>query len=106
MLKLFAVVFILRMLWQVLVPEWFKRMCLAIVHLLTMLAYVRIHGYRRRGQPYSFVDEIEERVDQNPQLIQLICVEDDRKVTLQELDEMANQLSHWGIEQGYKCRFI
>lgn len=104
MIILFSAVFILRLLWNTIVPDWVKRVCLAVVHLLSMLFQVRIHGLRHLGKRYSVIDSFESNVDKSPDLVQLICVEDDQKVTLKELDFIANRLAHWAIEVGLKSR--
>lgn len=43
-----------------------------------------------------------ERVDKDPSLVQIVCVDDDSQMTLGELDQLANQISHWARNKGLK----
>lgn len=105
MLVTFAVVVGLLVAIVVFLPQPIKAMLVACVRLLTLLIQVRLHTFSNGGKDYSFVDEVEKQVDKNPNLVQFVCVEDGREMTLAELDEIANKTSHWGISEGLKLRY-
>lgn len=83
-------------------PEWVRRMSLAIVHLLTMLYRVKVQSFKYTGKYYCFVDTFEDRVDANPNHIQFISIDEDREVTLAEVDHTANRFAHWSLKLGLK----
>lgn len=69
---------------------------------LRFASIVKMHERRCKRGPWSFVDFFEEKVDKNPDFIQFITVEDDRMITLGEMESQANQLGRWGESIGLK----
>lgn len=63
---------------------------------------VKLHERKCKSGPWSFVDFFEEKVDNNPDLLQFITVEDERMITLGDIEAIANQLGRWGESLGLK----
>ena len=93
--------FSLSLLWSLL-PTWVLRFYMSLYNLVKLLVHVRFHATWNAGKKYSMVDSFENLVDKDPSRVQFIFVEEDRKVTLKDLDTTANQISHWGIKMGLK----
>jgi fatty-acyl-CoA synthase len=70
--------------------------------LLRFASIVRIHQISNSKKPWSFVDFFESKVLSHPHHVQFITVEDDRHITLSEMDNQANQLGRWGTTLGLK----
>lgn len=70
--------------------------------LLRFASIVKLHQYANAKKPWSFVDFFESQVMRHPDHVQFITVEDDRKITLTEMDNQANQLGRWGTTLGLK----
>lgn len=75
---------------------------IALMKMLQMLFAAKWHGKTRASKPYSFVDLFEERVDARPQAVQMIMAETAQTRTLQQMETLANQIAHWGVQRGLK----
>lgn len=79
-----------------------KNEILHIVRLLRILISVKLHGHFKGNKTYSFVDEVEAKVDKNPSHVQFIVAETGVQYTLKEFDEICNQVAWWGKNKGLK----
>lgn len=67
-----------------------------------MLILSKIHGRKYSGKIYSYADVFEEIVDNDPNRVQFIVVEEERNVLLAEVDILSNKIAHWGKSIGLK----
>jgi hypothetical protein len=74
-----------------------------IIHLLTIFIRLRIHSYYCKIWKYSFIDDFETAAGWDPDFVQFISAEDGTEITLREVDELANQVTHWAQDLGYSC---
>lgn len=77
--------------------EWF-----AIYAYVIVLFKLKIHVINTKNKTYSFVDLIESKVDCYPDRIQFIAIENAKSYTLKSIDQLANQIGHWGLSLGLK----
>lgn len=75
--------------------EWF-----AIYAYVIVLFKLKIHVIKTKNKTYSFVDLIESKVDDYPDRIQFIAIENAKSYTLKSIDQLANQIGHWGLSLG------
>jgi fatty-acyl-CoA synthase len=68
--------------------------------ILRFAAIMKIHERKHSKKPWSFVNYFEEKVDQNPNFIQFLTVEDNHSYTLSDIDQQANQLGRWASTLG------
>lgn len=73
-----------------------------IIRLLTIMVKQKSHYSKVKKGYFSFADEIEKKVDANPDNVQFIMAETGEKRTLKELDLLANQIAHWASSKGCK----
>ncbi len=73
----------------------FNRAVFTVLSLLNMLLQAKYHSLRFGNTNYNIITFLEEIVDRDPERVQFICVEDDRNVTLQFIDNYANQFYYW-----------
>ena len=67
--------------------------------LIRILFSSKLHSFRMKGlRAFSFADVWEKTVDANPFRILFISAEDDKEVSLRDVDVLANQVSHWADE--------
>jgi hypothetical protein len=56
------------------------------------------------GKDYNFADYMEKIVDERPDIVQFITVEDGKEFTLRDIEQKANQIAHWvtdiGVQKG------
>lgn len=83
--------------------NWIQSGVMFCIKLLEMLAKVKFHGLLRHKKYFSWADLFEGYVDAEPDRVQFITVEDEKAVTLRDLDDQANQLAHWATSKGYKA---
>lgn len=81
-------------LWRSMPKHW-KRMAFALYSLLRLLVTVRLHALWRGGQYYSAVDFWEAQADAHPDRVQVIVADENRNVTLLEMEALANKVAHW-----------
>jgi len=77
--------------------EWF-----AIYAYIIVLFKLKLHVIKAKNKTYSFVDLIESKVDCYPNRVQFINIENEKSYTLKNIDQLANQIGHWGISLGLK----
>lgn len=63
---------------------------------LMLDAHLKLHA----GKPWSFADFYEGMVDKAPHAVQLILAETGEQRTRKEVDDLANQVAAWAIEEG------
>jgi hypothetical protein len=80
-------------------PLFFRKM-IYFCDILRFAAIMKIHERKNSKKPWSFIDFFEEKVDKDPSFIQFITVEDDRQITLNEMDQQGNQLGRWATTLG------
>lgn len=80
--------------WLCLPSPW-KRMVFSLYSLLRLLIAVRLHALFRRRSYYSAVDFWEAQADGHPDRVQVIVAEENRSVTLLEMEALANKVAHW-----------
>ncbi len=75
---------------------------LTVLRLLKLLLKVRKHSLLYSGGKYfSIADKFEKCCSQRPdQVIFVDASEDGKETTLNDLDELANQVAHWGMSVG------
>lgn len=71
-----------------------------VIAFVRVLMKMRIHTRNNANRPFSFVDIFESKVDDNPERIQFITVEDNKSYTLEDVDTLANQIGNWGVSLG------
>lgn len=96
---------ILLIIWNFVIPNNIKKMTIACVQLIRMLIFVRLHNFKYNGKAFSYADIFEEYVDKYPNHIQFESADDNSKITLQEMDELANQFAWWLLhgDQSVRC---
>lgn len=82
-------------------PLFYRKFCY-FFDILTFATIIQIHQRKHSKKPWSFVDFFESKVIADPQFVQFITVEDDRYITLSDMDQQANQLGRWGTSLGLK----
>ena len=75
-------------------------MLVNIFRLLKLLLTVKSHSMRKAGKCWSIADLFEEQVDRDPEREQFVQVETGARMSLKELDTLANQCAHWGMSVG------
>lgn len=75
-----------------------------LLRLITLLFLSKYHSIRYVGKNYSYADVVEEQVDNDGKRIVLICADDDKYITLNEIESKANQIAYWGQSIGCKQR--
>jgi len=73
-----------------------------VFKLLKGIMTLKWHLFRYSKQYFSFVDFVETKVDEHPDIFQFIMAETGEKVTLREADDLANRVAHWALEKGVK----
>lgn len=76
-------------------PKWLKRIIHSIIHLLRLKFRVLNHIKKYHGCKYSIADTFEDLVLKYPNRVQFISVDDNERVTLEQLDVLANKVAHW-----------
>ena len=73
-----------------------------VIRLLHLLITVRRHSLIYTGKYFSIADQFEQRCDKNPsQVIFVDASEGGKETTMADLDELANQVAHWGMGVGF-----
>ena len=75
-----------------------------LIKLVNALIHVKYHAITTHGKYFSYADVFEARVDAHPNRVQFITVEDNKSVTLLDLEKEANKIAHWSLKQNYKRR--
>lgn len=78
-------------------PYMVPQVMRAAFELLAMLTEIKVHHFRRSGTTWSFVDMVEDRVDEYPRCVQFIQAETGEQMTLASVDRLANQVANWGL---------
>ena len=89
----------LPLVWYMLPQSW-RCWCVGIKKLLSLLVLVRLHSIRCKWWDYSFINDFEANVDASPQRDLFIEVETGRHISMQETEELANQIAHFLIDHG------
>lgn len=71
-----------------------------LIKLVRILLTITLHGVMHGKGPFSYVDLFEQNVDLYPNNVQLIMAETGEVRTLKQVDDLANQVSHWACTQG------
>lgn len=82
----------------------YQKVITFLLRLLTLLFLSKYHSIRYVGKNYSYADVVEEKVDNDPNRIVLICADDDKHVSMSEIESKANQIAYWGQSIGCKQR--
>jgi len=75
-----------------------------LIKLLILLFLSKYHSIKYGGKNYSYADVVEEKVDLDSNRIVLICADDDKHISMGEIESKANQIAHWGQSIGCKQR--
>ena len=71
-----------------------------VVKLLHLLFFVKWHSSNKSGKYFSFADIFEAQVDRYPNRVQMINADTHSSTTLKEMDQLSNQVAHWGMSVG------
>ena len=74
--------------------EWFGRLR-GIYELFQLLYYSRKFGRNYGNKVWNYADFFEEKVDESPDGIKFITVENDEYTTLGGMERLANQIAYW-----------
>lgn len=88
--------------WIFLLPNWLKRMFLTVFNLVRLLISLKTYTFQHSGKSFTFADLFEEIVKTNPDRVQFIMAENERRVTVSQLDQLANQIAWWLLDLGIK----
>jgi acyl-CoA synthetase (AMP-forming)/AMP-acid ligase II len=73
-----------------------------IIKLLTLMVISKLHLSKHKKKYFCYCDDIEKKVDENPDKVHLIMVETGEKRTLKDTDTLANCVANWAIQKGAK----